>query len=78
MPVSSTALRLAGLDHLGDYSLSSRHRSMDESHLQWIGDWIPFITPVGTNYVLSPGDVIVGIGLIALLIGISKWREHLK
>ncbi|WP_458127248.1 DUF5317 domain-containing protein [Paenibacillus sp. Z3-2] len=74
MPVSLIALKAARLEHLNDYSHSSRHQGMEDSHLYWLGDWIPFITPVGTNYVLSPGDVLVGFGLILFILGISKRR----
>ncbi|GGO01539.1 DUF5317 domain-containing protein [Saccharibacillus kuerlensis] len=78
MPVSSTALKMAGLEHLDDYSLASRHSSMQDNPLSWLGDWIPFLTPVGTNYVLSPGDLVVGIGLIMFMLGISKRRTAIK
>ncbi|WP_172251191.1 DUF5317 domain-containing protein [Saccharibacillus deserti] len=78
MPVSSEALRQAGLEHLTDYSLASRHSGMGENSFAWLGDWIPFLTPVGTNYVLSPGDLVVGIGLILFMLGMSKRRTVIE
>lgn len=76
MPVALSALKAAGLEHLNDYSGSSRHQNMDASRLDWLGDWIPFITPVGTNYVMSPGDLIVGFGLIIFILGLSQRRAE--
>lgn len=70
MPVSEKALRIAGLTSLIDVT-DSRHQTMQSSLFGWLGDWIPFITPVGHNYVLSPGDVFVGIGIIILIVGNS-------
>ncbi|WP_415839493.1 DUF5317 domain-containing protein [Paenibacillus tarimensis] len=74
MPVSYKALQIADLEHLSDYSSASRHQHMDSQHIQWLGDWIPFFTPIGTNYVLSPGDLVIGAGLIIYIVRITKWR----
>ncbi|HZH61635.1 MAG TPA: DUF5317 family protein [Metabacillus sp.] len=67
MPVSETAMKLAGLEHLG-FEGDSRHRSMGDSLFWWLGDWIPFFTPIGVNYVISLGDVLVGVGLILFIV----------
>jgi heme/copper-type cytochrome/quinol oxidase subunit 4 len=75
MPVSKTAMEIANLQHLMDFSRDSRHQLMEDSHIGWLGDWIPFLTPVGTNYVLSPGDLLVGVGLIILIIRNSSGRS---
>jgi hypothetical protein len=72
MPVSLKALEIAGLPHLMDMSSSPRHQAMASGHVEWLGDWIPFFTPVGTNFVLSPGDILVGIGLILFIFRYSK------
>jgi hypothetical protein len=74
MPVSETAMEIAKLEHLLDFNQDSRHQLMEDSHFGWLGDWIPFLTPVGTNYVLSPGDLLVGFGLIILMVRNSSGR----
>jgi len=66
MPVSETALKITGLE--GNFEGDSRHRSMGSTHFWWLGDWIPFITPVGTNYVMSLGDIFVGVGIILFIV----------
>jgi len=76
MPVSARAMEIAGLTHLMDFSRDSRHQLMTESHVGWLGDWIPFLTPVGTNYVFSPGDIAVGVGLIVLIVRHSSGRRR--
>ncbi len=72
MPVSVQALRYAGLESLTDMSESVRHQAMAAHHVAWLGDWIPFLTPIGTNYVLSPGDVLFGIGICLFLVRHAK------
>jgi hypothetical protein len=74
MPVSKEAMEIAGLQHLMDFSGDSRHQLMEDSHIGWLGDWIPFFTPIGTNYVLSPGDLLVGFGLMILMVRNSSGR----
>lgn len=70
MPVSENAMRIAGLEDLG-FDSDSRHRLMETSLFWWLGDWIPLITPIGTNYVISLGDLVVGIGFIVLIVRTS-------
>ncbi|WP_309123090.1 DUF5317 domain-containing protein [Paenibacillus sp.] len=72
MPVSVPALELAGLAHLSDMSSSVRHQPMTGDHVAWLGDWIPILVPFGTNYVWSPGDVLLGLGIIIFLVRSSK------
>ncbi|WP_044748258.1 DUF5317 domain-containing protein [Bacillus alveayuensis] len=67
MPVSETAMKIANLENFS-FKGDSRHRGMEESPFWWLGDWIPFFTPIGTNYVISLGDVFVGIGLILFIV----------
>ncbi|WP_018130595.1 DUF5317 family protein [Effusibacillus pohliae] len=77
MPVSETAMRLAGFEDMG-FDSDSRHQLMKTSPFWWLGDWIPFITPLGRNYVLSIGDLVIGIGLILFIIKNSRrkgWDE---
>ena len=63
MPVSPTAMRLAGLSaSVKAFAGSSRHQFMNPSILWWLGDWIPF-----PHFVLSPGDLLVGSGLVRFL-----------
>lgn len=66
MPVSETAMKIADLD--ASFQGDSRHQSMEASPFWWLGDWIPVFTPVGTNYVMSVGDIFVGIGLILFIV----------
>jgi hypothetical protein len=75
MPVSENALNMAGLQNLVDYSQDSRHQEMGDSFFWWLGDWIPLIIPFGKNFVLSPGDVVVGVGLILFCIHNSTKRS---
>lgn len=46
----------------------SRHHWV-ETEIWWLGDWIPLL-----RYTLSPGDVIVGIGLILFIVANSSRR----
>lgn len=75
MPVSESAMNVAGLQHLLDYSQDSRHQAMEDSLFWWLGDWIPFLAPIGENFILSPGDVIIGIGLILFCVKNSTKRR---
>lgn len=74
MPVSQNAMELAGLENT-DMATDSRHQLMGATPFWWLGDWIPFYSPVGSNYVLSPGDLFVGIGLIVFMASHSSRRE---
>lgn len=76
MPVSIRALELAGLHHLTDFSRASRHAAMENGMSGWLGDWIPIIMPLGKNYVMSPGDVLVGIGVIICFYYHSSRRKE--
>jgi uncharacterized membrane protein len=70
MPVSETALKMTGQDT--SFVTDSRHQLMDDSSLSWIvADWIP----VG-KYVMSPGDLLVGIGLMVLIYKNSTARKR--
>jgi hypothetical protein len=75
MPVSEKALKIADLGHLVDYSQDSRHQEMGDSFFWWLGDWIPLIIPFGKNFVISPGDFVVGVGLILFCINNSTKRS---
>jgi hypothetical protein len=70
MPVSEQALLKAGLD--SDLAADPRHMMMTESSLRWLGDWIALIPPFGPRYVLSPGDVLVGLGLVFFIVNNSR------
>ncbi|MEH7440557.1 DUF5317 family protein [Neobacillus drentensis] len=62
MPVSKEALILTGQTD-PSFESDSRHQPMEASMPYWIfGDWIPVI-----RYVLSPGDFLVGLGIILLI-----------
>ncbi len=70
MPVSSAAMRMAGLSvSTGAFLASSRHQFMRPSAFWWLGDWIPFF-----HFVLSPGDLLVGAGLVWFLYASSAKR----
>lgn len=68
MPVSERAAKIAGMEQLLHTSTTSRHQLMDSPYFWWLGDWIPFITPIGPNFILSLGDLIVGVGLIVFIV----------
>ncbi|WP_174727000.1 DUF5317 family protein [Mesobacillus harenae] len=71
MPVSEAALKSTGQDGDLTFETDSRHQLMQGSMDYWIlGDWIPVI-----RYVLSPGDLIVGIGIVILIYKNSSTRE---
>jgi hypothetical protein len=62
MPVSEEALILTGQTD-PSFESDSRHQLMEDSMPYWIlGDWIPVF-----RFVLSPGDFLVGIGMILLI-----------
>ena len=70
MPVSPAAMRMAGLSaNAGAFLASSRHQFMHPSLFWWLGDWIPLF-----HFVLSPGDLLVGAGLIWFLYASSAKR----
>lgn len=72
MPVSEQALRMAGLSvNKAMFDNNSRHVWMTHLHWWWLGDYIPI-----PKHVLSPGDVIVAIGMMVFLFTNSK-KEHL-
>lgn len=75
MPVSENMINMLELQHLLDYSGDSRHQGMENTLFWWLGDWIPFYAPIGENFILSPGDVIIGIGLILFCILNSAKRS---
>jgi hypothetical protein len=62
MPVSENALQQTGQDPLS-FATDSRHQSMTDSYFWILGDWIPVV-----KYVLSPGDLFVGTGIILLVL----------
>lgn len=67
MPVSEIAIQQTGQEHLS-FETDARHQPMNYSNSFWIlGDWIPMI-----RYILSPGDVLVGIGIIRLIVKNAK------
>lgn len=71
MPVSAKAAELAGVR--APIADNLRHELFEHSSLWWLYDWIPFI-----HTVLSPGDVLVAIGISYFWIVNSKERrgEH--
>ena len=69
MPVLETAVALAGkahtLDRLRAGSDAIHAVVTPETALPWLGDWIPFPFPLAT--VVSPGDVLLAVGVILLI-----------
>jgi hypothetical protein len=61
MPVSETAMEIAGQDATG-FESDSRHQLLHDEPFWFLADWVP-IPP----YVMSIGDILVGIGFIRLL-----------
>ncbi|WP_413305876.1 DUF5317 domain-containing protein [Bacillus sp. 1P10SD] len=62
MPVSEEALVMTGQTD-PSFESDSRHRLMEDSMPYWIlGDWVPVV-----RYVLSPGDFLVGLGIVLLI-----------
>lgn len=62
MPVSESALVQTGQE-VDSFETDSRHQLMKNSMPFWLfGDWIPVV-----RYVLSPGDLLVGMGIILLI-----------
>lgn len=74
MPVSESAIQLVGLENQ-NFNEDSRHQAMLPSVFWWLGDWIPFFTPIGTNYVLSIGDLLIGGGLIVFFVRNSEKKR---
>jgi hypothetical protein len=62
MPVDQNALNKTGQE-VSSFETDSRHQLMTNTTTFWmLGDWIPVI-----KYVLSPGDLLVAIGIILLI-----------
>lgn len=74
MPVSLRAMNWFG--EAESWTTDSRHQLMEDTLFKWLGDWIPFMTPTGATEVLSPGDVLVGCGLIVFMIYNSSLRNR--
>lgn len=68
MPVLLSAIHTAGAPVLHSYD-TIRHEQVDKIRVLWLVDWIPFF-----HYVLSPGDVFVGSGLLRVIVGNSRKR----
>jgi len=71
MPVSEKALQLTG-QGIGSFDTDARHHLMNETLYWALGDWIPLI-----RYVLSPGDIFAGIGVLLLIVRNSDHRIKL-
>ena len=69
MPVSNKALRLTGQESVL-FETDARHQLMNETWFWFLSDWIPLV-----QYVLSPGDFFVGIGIILLIVKHSGYRN---
>lgn len=79
MPVSSLALRQAGLSgldvargHLGKHLLATHAASAAAPWLAF-GDWIP-LRALGT--VVSPGDLLMALGIVAAVAAMMSPRRH--
>lgn len=66
MPVMERAAELAQIPFSPE---DARHQLMTPDDIWWLGDWIPLF-----KVVISPGDVLVGIGIIWFLVKISPKR----
>lgn len=69
MPVSEKALKLTGQAN-NDFEADARHHLLNESTFWILTDWIPLL-----RYVLSPGDILAGIGIIILIVKHSEYRK---
>lgn len=69
MPVLETAVVLAGkahtLDRLRAGIVAIHTVVTPETALPWLGDWIPVPFPLAS--VVSPGDVLLAVGVILLI-----------
>jgi len=70
MPVSEKALQMTGQESFM-LETDARHHLLNESVFWVLGDWIPLI-----RYVLSPGDLLAGLGIILLIIKHSELRRR--
>lgn len=62
MPVDPNALNKTGQE-MSSFEGDSRHQLMTPMTKFWmLGDWIPIV-----KYVLSPGDILVAIGITLLI-----------
>ncbi|TFB13676.1 hypothetical protein E3U55_15575 [Filobacillus milosensis] len=62
MPVSEAAMNMVGQDPT-NFSSDSRHQLLQEGEFWWVlADWVPL-----KPYVMSVGDIFVGIGFIRFL-----------
>lgn len=68
MPVLWEALRNTPLSHT---HLGSRHVILQNSRLWWLSDWV-YVRP----FMMSIGDLFVGIGLIVFIVFNSEGTEH--
>ena len=69
MPVSEIALEMTGQANM-NLDTDARHHLLGESSFWFLGDWIPLI-----RYVLSPGDMLAGIGVILLIVKHSEYQR---
>ncbi|RDI40043.1 DUF5317 domain-containing protein [Falsibacillus pallidus] len=62
MPVDAHALQMTGQEN-AVFETDARHTLMENSLFWIVGDWIPVI-----RYVMSPGDIFVGIGIFLMIV----------
>jgi hypothetical protein len=60
MPVSLSAWHESG--HTTVQLQDSRHVIASDGGTDWLGDWIPLF-----RYVLSPGDIVAGVGMVMFI-----------
>ena len=78
MPVLEQALEVLGKQR----SLETLRAGADilhvsiarETALPWLGDWIPIPFPLAS--VVSPGDVLLAIGVILLMVAVTQGEPH--
>ena len=70
MPVSEKALKITGQESFG-FDTDARHHLVSESTIMILGDWIPLF-----RYVLSPGDLLAGIGIVLLIVNHSEYQKR--
>ncbi|XJZ27003.1 DUF5317 family protein [Bacillota bacterium Lsc_1132] len=70
MPVSDKAIQITGQEN-ASFETDARHHLMNETVFWFLGDWIPLI-----RYILSPGDILAGIGIILLIVKHSERRKR--
>ena len=55
--------------------VGERHVITDWNPLLFLGDWIPVWLPYGRKFIISPGDILVYVGVFVFFLSREKVKS---